>query len=79
MPRRIKRDFVSWVDQEFNETTLDTPESRVYYVSKKLEQGNPTPDAQSPYIYELEFSLIGVLARMEVEGVAFDRDKLVDI
>lgn len=79
LPRRIKRDFVSWVDQEFNETTLDTPESRVYYVSKKLEQGNPTPDAQSPYIYELEFSLIGVLARMEVEGVAFDRDKLVDI
>lgn len=39
-PRRMKRDFISWVDIEFAETIVDTPESRVYYIGKKLEQDN---------------------------------------
>ncbi len=54
----MKRDFVSWVDMEFAEATLDTPENRVYYIDKKLKQEEPTEYTQSPYIYELEASLI---------------------
>lgn len=37
-PRRGRRDFVSWVDMEFAETALDTPENRVYYINKKQEE-----------------------------------------
>lgn len=78
-PRRTKRDFVSWVDMEFAEATLDTPENRVYYIDKKLKQEDTTWDTQSPYIYELESTLVWVLARMESRGVVFDKVKLVHI
>ncbi len=77
-PRRGRRDFVSWVDMEFAETALDTPENRVYYIGKKLAQES-SGSIQSTYIYELESTLIGVLARMESRGVSFDSEKLRDI
>lgn len=77
-PRRGRRDFVSWVDMEFAETTLDTPENRVYYIGKGLSQES-SGSIQSTYIYELESTLIGVLARMESRGVSFDSEKLRDI
>lgn len=78
-PRRGRRDFESWVDIEFAETTLDTPENRVYYVDKNIKQKDRVIDTQSSYIYELESMLIWVLARMESRGVAFDKGKLIDI
>jgi DNA polymerase I len=36
--RRHKKDFVSWVDQEFEVTATDTPENRVSYIQKKMKQ-----------------------------------------
>jgi hypothetical protein len=30
--RRHKKDFVSWVDQEFEVTATDTPENRASYI-----------------------------------------------
>ncbi len=36
--RRHKKDFVSWVDQEFEVTVTDTPENRVSYIQKKMKQ-----------------------------------------
>jgi len=106
-PRRMKRDFVSWVDVEFAETALDTPENRVYYVWKKVEQDTarhsdegriqvlenmkhgsfvPQDDGTvekkgygESFVHELESALIWVLARMESMGVAFDKEKLLNI
>lgn len=78
-PRRNRRDFVSWVDQEFAITTLDTPENRVFYLNKKLGIDNGELNSHSSYIYEIEFALISVLANMESMGVAFDKNSLIDI
>ncbi len=74
--RRHKKDFVSWIDQEFEVTTTDTPENRVSYIGQMMrkEEGNT-----SSFIHDLEASLIPVLARMEHRGVAFDRERLADI
>jgi DNA polymerase I len=38
--RRHKKDFVSWVDQEFEVTATDTPENRVSYIQQKLTKQN---------------------------------------
>lgn len=96
-PRRMKRDFVSWVDMEFAETTLDTPENRVYYIGKKIEKVEKVEEIEkveelkkveevekigwqsTNYILTLESNLIWVLARMESRGVAFDKEKLLNI
>jgi DNA polymerase I len=74
--RRHKKDFVSWVDQEFEVTGTDTPENRVSYIGQMMKkEGGDT----SSFIHDLESSLISVLARMEYRGVAFDRERLADI
>ena len=36
--RRHKKDFVSWVDQEFEVTTTDTPENRVSYIGQMMSR-----------------------------------------
>ena len=74
--RRHKKDFVSWVDQEFEVTATDTTENRVSYIGQMMrrEEGDT-----SSFIHDLEASLIPVLARMEYRGVAFDRERLADI
>ena len=74
--RRHKKDFVSWVDQEFEVTATDTPDNRVSYIAQMMrrEEGS-----KPSFIHDLEASLISVLARMEYRGVAFDQDRLVDI
>ena len=86
----MKRDFISWVDMEFAETVLDTPENRVYYVWKKIEKIEKIEGVEKiektkegryedSFIHRLESLLIPVLARMESRGVAFDKNKLIDI
>lgn len=73
--RRGKRDFVSFVDEKLELTIDDTPENRVF----ALSQIHQKETLEESYIFDLESDLIGVLSRMEIQGVAFDREKLTDI
>jgi DNA polymerase I len=77
--RRGKRDFVSYIDQELSLPTLDTPLHRVASMRQILERDGGVLPLQSDLIVQLEHDLIGVLARMETRGVAFDRVHLTDL
>ncbi len=73
--RRGRRDFVTWADQELEISMIDSPESRVYAISRIHTEKS----IEESFILTLESDLIGVLTTMEIFGVGFDKAKLLDV